>query len=151
MHRWFATKRQLFKVAEGLVNMDWKNNTTVSCNILYKLKSDTIGLMFHTFRDISKGTKVPFNCCTWGIQNSLTDMFSGARGGTVLQNIYSADIISWLAKSADQIMDVYKCSINLYIFKIFKNKYVAIFIIMHILQVKLVDSNRIWDNFRSCH
>ena len=52
----------------------------------------------------------------------------GARDGTDLLNTYSAD--SQLAKSAGQIMHLYKCGINF--IKIFPNKYVAIFITMHI-------------------
>ena len=52
--------------------------------------------------------------------------------GTVLQNIYSAEIVSLLAKFAEQIIKLYKCGINLYIFKVVFNKYVLIFIIMNI-------------------
>ena len=39
---------------------------------------------------------------------------------------------SWLAKSGEQIINLYKCGIHLEMFKIFVSKYVAIFIIMHI-------------------
>ena len=35
-------------------------------------------------------------------------IWSGAPDGTVLQNIYSADNVSWLAKSAEQIMNLCK-------------------------------------------
>ena len=38
---------------------------------------------------------------------------SGAPDGTVLQNSYPADIVSWLAKSAKQIMNLYDCGSNL--------------------------------------
>ena len=37
----------------------------------------------------------------------------GAPSRTVLENIYSVDIVSWLTKSAEQIMNVYICGINL--------------------------------------
>ena len=37
------------------------------------------------------------------------DNMTGAPDGTVLQNIYSADIVSWLTKSAEQIMNLNKC------------------------------------------
>ena len=38
---------------------------------------------------------------------------SGAPYWNVLQNIYSADIVSYLEKSAEQIMNLYKRGINL--------------------------------------
>ena len=52
------------------------------------------------------------------IQGYMYDLInqSGAPDGSVLQNIYSADIVSWLAKAAEQILNLYKC-INLYILK----------------------------------
>ena len=31
----------------------------------------------------------------------------GALSGTVLQNIYYADIVSWVAKSAEETMNLY--------------------------------------------
>ena len=55
-----------------------------------------------------------------------------APNRTGLQNIYSRNIVSWMAKSAELIMNLYKCRINLDILKIFFNKYLAIFKIMHI-------------------
>ena len=42
-----------------------------------------------------------------------SNVMSGAHDGTVLQNICSVDIVSWLAKSAEQITNLYKCCINL--------------------------------------
>ena len=59
-------------------------------------------------------------------------IYTGALKGSVLQNNYSVDIVSWVAKSPEQIMYLYKCFINLYIFQISFNPNVAIFIIMHI-------------------
>ena len=44
-----------------------------------------------------------------GWQQAIT----GVPDGAILQNIYSADIVSWLVKSAEQIMNLYKCDINL--------------------------------------
>ena len=38
---------------------------------------------------------------------------TGAPGRTVLQNIYSADIVSSLAKYAEQITNLYKCDMHL--------------------------------------
>ena len=38
---------------------------------------------------------------------------SEAPIGTVLLNIYSADIVTWLEKSAKQITNLYKYGINL--------------------------------------
>ena len=37
---------------------------------------------------------------------------TGAPSGTVLQDIYSADIVSWLVTSAEQIMNLYTFGIN---------------------------------------
>ena len=54
--------------------------------------------------------------------NGTNFTMTGAPNWTVWQNIYSADIVSCLAKSVEQIMNLYKCGIT---FKIFFNKYVA--------------------------
>ena len=52
----------------------------------------------------------------------VLDEMAGAPDGTVLQNIYSAGIVSWLAESTEQIMNVYTCGINVYMFKLLFNK-----------------------------
>ena len=66
--------------------------------------------------------------CEVTLQCPLT--YRSGTPDTVLQNIYPADIVSWLEKSAEQIMNLYKCGINVYIFKIYLNKYVSIFTVM---------------------
>ena len=38
---------------------------------------------------------------------------TGGPDGTVLQYMYSVDIVSWLAKYAEQTMNLYKNCINL--------------------------------------
>ena len=47
------------------------------------------------------------------------------------KNSFSVDIVSWLEKRAEQIMNLYKWGINVQNFKTFSNKYVAIFKLMH--------------------
>ena len=64
--------------------------------------------------------------------STLSQFMTKEPNRTILQNIYSADIVSWLAQSVEQTMNLYNCGINLLIFNIFFNKYIAMVIIMHI-------------------
>ena len=43
----------------------------------------------------------------------MQDDTPGAPNGAVLQNNYSADIVIWLAKPAEQTMNLYKYALNL--------------------------------------
>ena len=48
-------------------------------------------------------------CCIVAKHAGQSPTFSGAPNGTVLHNIYSLDIVSWMAKYAEQIINLYKC------------------------------------------
>ena len=47
------------------------------------------------------------------VESICTYSYIGAPNRIVLQHIYFTDIVSWVAKSAEQIMNLYKCGINL--------------------------------------
>ena len=62
----------------------------------------------HVYR--TDGRVNPFHTRSVNIQSSH---FTRAPNVTVLQNIYTVDIVSWLAKSAEHIINIYKHGINL--------------------------------------